>query len=76
MWGKDKTQKVYFFKGENYWRYNPKDNRVDMSYVRTENWRGIPNDIDAAFQDRYGEKILSVPVKSVSCYNLYLLWKR
>ncbi|XP_060791406.1 stromelysin-3 isoform X2 [Neoarius graeffei] len=54
MWGKDKTQKVYFFKGENYWRYNPKDNRVDMSYVRTENWRGIPNDIDAAFQDRYG----------------------
>lgn len=57
MWGEDKTQKVYFFKGENYWRFNPQDNWVDMSYARTMvDWRGIPNDIDAAFQDRYGEK--------------------
>ncbi|XP_053505139.1 stromelysin-3 [Ictalurus furcatus] len=55
MWGEDKTQKVYFFKGENYWRFNPQDNWVDMSYARTMvDWRGIPNDIDAAFQDRYG----------------------
>ncbi|KAF4077141.1 hypothetical protein AMELA_G00204620 [Ameiurus melas] len=55
MWGEDKTQKVYFFKGESYWRFNPQDNWVDMSYARTMvDWRGIPNDIDAAFQDRYG----------------------
>ncbi|KAK2827677.1 hypothetical protein Q7C36_018603 [Tachysurus vachellii] len=55
MWGEDKSQKVYFFKGENYWRFNPQENWVDMSYARTMvDWRGIPNDIDAAFQDRYG----------------------
>ncbi|KAF5903012.1 stromelysin-3-like, partial [Clarias magur] len=54
MWGEDKTQKVYFFKGENYWRFNPQENWVDMSYARNMvDWRGIPNDIDAAFQDRY-----------------------
>lgn len=64
MWGEDKTQKVYFFKGENYWRFNPQENWVDMSYARTMlDWRGIPSDIDAAFQDRYGEKN---PQKNVS----------
>ncbi|XP_062867879.1 stromelysin-3 [Trichomycterus rosablanca] len=55
MWGEDKTQKVYFFKNGNYWRFNPQENRVDSSHARNMvDWRGIPNDIDAAFQDRYG----------------------
>ncbi|TSK72147.1 Stromelysin-3 [Bagarius yarrelli] len=55
LWGEGKTQKVYFFKGENYWRFNPQENWVDMSYARTMvDWRGIPNDIDAAFRDRSG----------------------
>lgn len=70
VWGEDKTQKVYFFKGENYWRFNPQENWVDMSYARTMvDWRGIPNDIDAAFQDRYGEKN---PTK-LSCRQLLTL---
>ncbi|KAI5612797.1 stromelysin-3 [Silurus asotus] len=55
MWGKDRAKRVYFFKGENYWRFNPLENWVDMSYARTMvDWSGIPNDIDAAFQDHYG----------------------
>ncbi|XP_037401691.1 stromelysin-3 [Pygocentrus nattereri] len=55
MWGEDKAQKVYFFKRGSYWRFNPKENRVDYAHSRgMADWRGIPNDIDAAFQDRYG----------------------
>lgn len=80
MWGEDKSKKVYFFKGENYWRFNPQENWVDMSYARTMvDWRGIPNDIDAAFQDRYGEKNPQYPldnglVRSASYCGQYLFW--
>lgn len=56
MWGEDKAQKVFFFKDGNYWRFNPQENRVDSGHARNMvDWRGIPNDIDAAFQDRYGK---------------------
>ncbi|XP_076844966.1 stromelysin-3 [Brachyhypopomus gauderio] len=55
MWGVDNSQKVYFFKEGRYWRFNPKENRVETSHARSmADWRGIPDDIDAAFQDRYG----------------------
>ncbi|KAK1788458.1 hypothetical protein P4O66_016891 [Electrophorus voltai] len=55
MWGMDNTQKVYFFKEGRYWRFNPRENRVESSHARSmADWRGIPDDIDAAFQDRYG----------------------
>ncbi|KAA0719910.1 Stromelysin-3 [Triplophysa tibetana] len=55
MWGEDKTQKIYFFKSGNYWRFNLLENRIDTTHARSmRDWRGIPNDIDAAFQDRYG----------------------
>ncbi|KAG7480566.1 hypothetical protein MATL_G00057500 [Megalops atlanticus] len=55
MWGEDKSQKIYFFKSGSYWRFNPQENRVDTVYPRNmQDWRGIPNDIDGAFQDRYG----------------------
>uniref|UniRef100_A0A8C4T708 Stromelysin-3 n=1 Tax=Erpetoichthys calabaricus TaxID=27687 RepID=A0A8C4T708_ERPCA len=55
MWGPEKNKKIYFFKGGNYWRFNPISNRVDVVYPRNIlDWRGIPKDIDAAFQDSYG----------------------
>lgn len=55
MWGEDKAQKIYFFKKGSYWRFNLKENRVDSPHPRSmRDWRGIPNDIDAAFQDRFG----------------------
>lgn len=55
MWGEDKAQKIYFFKKGSYWRFNLKENRVDSIHPRSmRDWRGIPSDIDAAFQDRFG----------------------
>ncbi|XP_048022471.1 stromelysin-3 isoform X1 [Megalobrama amblycephala] len=55
MWGEDKAQKIYFFKKGSYWRFNLKENRVDSIHPRSmSDWRGIPSDIDAAFQDRFG----------------------
>ncbi|XP_036444949.1 stromelysin-3 [Colossoma macropomum] len=54
-WGTGKTQKVYFFKQGSYWLFNPMENRVESAYsYNMAKWRGIPNDIDAAFRDHYG----------------------
>uniref|UniRef100_A0A671NLI4 Stromelysin-3-like n=1 Tax=Sinocyclocheilus anshuiensis TaxID=1608454 RepID=A0A671NLI4_9TELE len=55
MWGEDKAQKIFFFKKGSYWRFNLKENRVDSVHPRSmSDWRGVPDDIDAAFQDRFG----------------------
>jgi hypothetical protein len=51
QWGRN--NKVYFFKGERYWRYDPERKQVDIGYPRAiaDGWRGIiPNNIDAALQ--------------------------
>lgn len=59
MWGEEKAQKIYFFKDGNYWRFNPEENRVDSPHPRNmHDWRGVPTHIDAAFQDRYGERVV------------------
>ncbi|XP_038619255.1 stromelysin-3 isoform X1 [Tachyglossus aculeatus] len=53
-WGADRN-KIYFFQGGNYWRFNPGTRRVDgLSPRRTTDWRGVPSEIDAAFQDADG----------------------
>ncbi|KAM6986262.1 stromelysin-3 [Aplochiton taeniatus] len=55
MWGEDQAQKVYLFKAGTYWRFSPQENRVDTANPRSmQDWRGVPTDIDAAFQDIYG----------------------
>ncbi|MGH0151444.1 UNVERIFIED_CONTAM: hypothetical protein FKN15_024094 [Acipenser sinensis] len=55
MWGPEKNKKIYLFKSGSYWRFNPAVERVDEVYPRSIlDWRGIPMDIDAAFQDSYG----------------------
>ncbi|XP_026090445.1 stromelysin-3-like [Carassius auratus] len=55
MWGEDKAQKIYFFKKGSYWRFNLKENHVDSVHPRSmRDWRGIPDDIDAAFLDQFG----------------------
>ena len=45
------NRKTYFFKGAYYWRFNEDYRRMDYGYPRTiqRNWRGLPNDIGAAF---------------------------
>lgn len=47
---------TYFFKSGNYWRLDSQENRVDPAFPRSiqRDWRGIPDEIDAAFQDAHG----------------------
>ncbi|KAJ6659110.1 hypothetical protein lerEdw1_019413 [Lerista edwardsae] len=54
LWGTEKY-KIYFFKGGSYWRFNPSTHQVDNVYPRRmADWRGIPQEVDAAFQDELG----------------------
>ncbi|XP_044188648.1 stromelysin-3 isoform X1 [Thunnus albacares] len=53
-WG-DSNYNTYFFKSGSYWRFNPRENRVESDYPRSmQDWSGIPYDVDAAFRDIYG----------------------
>ncbi|XP_034048738.1 stromelysin-3-like [Thalassophryne amazonica] len=54
-WDDDGAKKVYLFKSHFYWHFNPEENRVsDFHPYSTYDWGGMPSNIDAAFQDRYG----------------------
>ncbi|XP_005670966.1 stromelysin-3 isoform X2 [Sus scrofa] len=54
VWGPEKN-KVYFFRGGDYWRFHPSTHRVDSPVPRrATDWRGVPSEIDAAFQDADG----------------------
>lgn len=45
--------KIYFFKGSNYWRYD--NQKIEDGYPRHIGaWRGLPSDINAAFQWKNG----------------------
>lgn len=55
VWGAEKN-KIYIFSGGNYWRFNPHRRQVDNIYPRAmADWRGVPQEIDAAFQDEFGQ---------------------
>eukprot|EP00062_Callorhinchus_milii_P024940 gi/632985384/ref/XP_007909652.1/ PREDICTED: stromelysin-3-like isoform X1 [Callorhinchus milii] len=57
-WALEKNEKILFFKGSDYWRFNMNTNHVDNIYPSSINdWRGIPHNIDGTFQDEYGELI-------------------
>ncbi|KAM4855631.1 stromelysin-3 isoform X1 [Urocitellus parryii] len=54
VWGPEKN-KIYFFRGGDYWRFHPNIRRVDSPVPRrATDWRGVPSEIDAAFQDADG----------------------
>ncbi|XP_042639356.1 stromelysin-3 [Orycteropus afer afer] len=54
VWG-PKKNKVYFFRDGDYWRFHPSNSRVDSPVPRrATDWRGVPLEIDAAFQDADG----------------------
>lgn len=54
VWGPEKN-KIYFFRGGDYWRFHPSTGRVDSPVPRrATDWRGVPSEIDAAFQDADG----------------------
>jgi len=44
--------KIYFFKGEKYWRFDPSQKPpVKSTYPKyISNWEGLPSNLDAAFQ--------------------------
>lgn len=55
VWGPEKN-KIYFFRGGDYWRFHPRTQCVDNPVPRrATDWRGVPSEIDAAFQDAEGE---------------------
>lgn len=55
MWTQDQAQEIYLIKAGVYWRFSPLENRVDAAHPHSmQDWRGVPRNIDAAFQDRYG----------------------
>lgn len=61
-WGQDNNYNTYLFKSGSYWRFSPKENRVDSIYPRNmQDWRGIPSDVDAAFKDQYGNIMSESP---------------
>ncbi|XP_058387974.1 stromelysin-3 isoform X3 [Diceros bicornis minor] len=54
VWGPEKN-KIYFFCGGDYWRFHPSTRRVDSPVPRrVTDWRGVPSEIDATFQDADG----------------------
>lgn len=55
VWGAEKN-KIYIFSGGNYWRFNPQRRQVENIYPRAmADWRGVPPEVDAAFQDESGQ---------------------
>nr|XP_055024610.1 stromelysin-3 [Misgurnus anguillicaudatus] len=53
------SHQTYFFKSGSYWRMDPHENRVDPGFPRNiqHDWWGIPDEIDAAFQDAHGNAV-------------------
>ncbi|XP_062887323.1 stromelysin-3 isoform X2 [Mobula hypostoma] len=54
MWGLEQN-KIYLFKGNDYWQFIVNRNTVESVYPRsTSEWQGLPPNVDGAFQDEYG----------------------
>ncbi|CAL1260930.1 unnamed protein product [Larinioides sclopetarius] len=54
VWGYN--GKTYLFAGSQYWRYDESEGRVELDYPRDMAvWRGVPYNIDAAFQHTDGQ---------------------
>lgn len=54
-WGHDSNYNTYFFKSGSYWRFSPREQRVESVYPHSmKDWSGIPDEVDATFRDVYG----------------------
>lgn len=53
----ESVAKTYFFKGNQYWRYNEEKRTVDTGYPRSISvWKGIPEAPQGAFVSREGSE--------------------
>lgn len=52
------NKKIYFFRGSQYWKYDSRIGRVTDGYPKpiSLHWKGIPNDIDAAFSSLHSNQ--------------------
>ena len=50
IWGGN--GRTYFFKGNKYWRYDDRVNKVDLDYPRdiSSTWKNVPDNLDTATQ--------------------------
>ncbi|CAH1135832.1 unnamed protein product [Ceutorhynchus assimilis] len=55
IWGHN--GKTYFFSGDQYWRFDDEELKVEMDYPRNMSrmWKGVGTDIDAVFQWKDGK---------------------
>ncbi|CAL1615073.1 unnamed protein product [Knipowitschia caucasica] len=54
-WGHDPSYNTLLFRGDQVWRFSPKEGRVEPGPPRSLSaWKGVPPDIHAAFRDIYG----------------------
>lgn len=58
VWGSEKN-KIYFFRSGYYWRFHASTRRVNNQVPRrATDWRGVPPEVDAAFQDADGALVM------------------
>ncbi|XP_055079929.1 stromelysin-3-like [Periophthalmus magnuspinnatus] len=54
-WGRDHSFDTLLFRGDSFWKFSPKEGRVEPGPPRSLSaWRGVPRDLHAAFRDIYG----------------------
>lgn len=62
VWGHN--NKTYIYSGTMYWRYDEDEGHVELDYPRDMSiWRGIPYDIDSAFQYKDGKLVKISTIK-------------
>ncbi|XP_043925288.1 matrix metalloproteinase-21-like [Protopterus annectens] len=74
-WNKDAQ---YFFKGTQYWQYNPDNDRADTEDQQgkrfprliTDGFPGVPSPIDTAFYDRRDHNIYFFKGNNVTAFNV------
>ena len=49
IWNRDNN--IYFFKGDNYWKYNTKSNKMDKASKISSFWGKLPGNLDAVFNN-------------------------
>ena len=60
-----KNGKVYFFKGTKYYRFNLDTHKIDKIALIKDNWKGVPDNIDAVCNKAYNKNLITFYKKTV-----------